>query len=218
MTQRSWAIVINLLASSLSSAQQVPLTVNFKMTDVDFKPSAGVPVRLVTGVGKGWQGANSGNRFVTADNGEAHFTTTGILDKQWCMQPFFNFSIPVRMRHMMIAVELEQILPLDDRGKQLIKQFLYTMDIYSNAAGSSTADFVDLYDRDRQGQFTERIPRAPSSPGTPAWKLAELGGMVLQGAGYKPWDFSLNPDVDDPAGKRWMLKLGLMRQSPPMRR
>ncbi len=209
--------MLYLLAMNFANAQ-VPLDVDFKLTDLEYAPLAGVPVRLVFGAGKDWQGADAGNRIVTADNGEARFTTTAFIEREWRTTSFFFVPVPGRVNHLMIAAELERSLPLDDQGKQWSARFLHTMDIYSYGDGHCvTNEFMNLYRKDESGCFAQPVPRAPlpaGSPGT-AWKVPELGNQLLWGMGYKPSNFSLRPDA---SGQGWTLKLAIARLPLPVRR
>jgi hypothetical protein len=61
----------------------VPLDVEFKLTDREYRPLAGVPLRLVLGI-EDWQAADAGVRIVTGEDGAARFTTQAVIDRsQW---------------------------------------------------------------------------------------------------------------------------------------
>ncbi len=49
--------------------RHVPLAVTFKLTDPDYKPLSGVPIRLVFPCDKNWQDPDAGYRFVTDAKG-----------------------------------------------------------------------------------------------------------------------------------------------------
>src|SRR5579872_6398160 len=85
-----------ILAIALGRAQPVPLNVEFKLTDLEYKPLSGQPVRLVFGAAKDWQTPNAGNRLVTDANGQATFTTQALIDRRWTSVPvgFTGISRP----------------------------------------------------------------------------------------------------------------------------
>jgi hypothetical protein len=90
------------LVSSVSiDAQTVPVDVAFKMTELEKpdRPLAGVPVRLVLGEMFNWQGLTAGHRFVTS------------LWPEWAPYAMTGLSFPRRSDHVMIAAELEQLIP-----------------------------------------------------------------------------------------------------------
>jgi hypothetical protein len=62
-------VAIALFLPAIARSQAVTLDVSFRLTDLDYKPLRGVPVRLVFGSDPDWQGANSGHRFVTDASG-----------------------------------------------------------------------------------------------------------------------------------------------------
>jgi hypothetical protein len=208
-----------LMAFTLFSAkaQPVPLDVNFKMIDIENKPLAGVPVRLVFGSGPEWQSPNAGNRFVTDAKGEAHFTTKVVIERRWQSQNvgFTPLSVPIRTDHVRVAAELEQKFPVDTGEGYRSIQMLLTMDIDCNRDGDcSTHDFTAIYLPDATGRFARRPERFQSYE---AWRIEEFGGLVMWGLGYKAADFLMTADPDHPDGKR-TLQLAFKRQPLPVRR
>jgi hypothetical protein len=201
-----------ILAITLVRAQPVALDVQFKLTDTDYKPLAGQPVRLVFAAGKDWQSPNSGNRFVTDANGEAVFTTKVEVDRRWTSVPIgiTGLSKPVRADYLQIAAELEQVLPGVDAGKDLTLHRLYKMDVDVLPGGDcATSGFTEVYLPDAQGRFTSLVPRSGMA-------IPNSGGLVLTGDAYQTWDHQLAP-VDE-AKTHWKLKLAFKRFPPPVRR
>jgi hypothetical protein len=195
-----------LMLPFLALAQPAKLEVHFKLTDVDYHPVTGVPVRLVLGTRQDWQEPGSGNRFVTDPNGEAVFTTAATVDKRWRGQNvgFTGLSIPYRADHLAIAAELE---PAGAEGKYT---WLYTMNVYCKGGDCSTDDIEDVYSKDSQGRFTRKAERVNGD-----WKMPELRGLVLTGAGYQSWNSLL---TFDDSRKVWKLTLAFKRSPPPVRR
>lgn len=207
-----------LMAFTLFSAkaQPVPLDVSFKMIDVENKPLASVPVRLVFGAGPDWQNPNAGNRFLTDANGQARFTTNVIIEKRWQSKNvgFTPLSVPIRTDHVMVAAELEQKIPVDTEGYRSF-QVLLTMDIDCSGDGQcSTHDFTAIYLPDATGRFTRRPERFQSYE---AWKIEEFGGKVMWGIGYRAADFTMETYPGHPDGKR-TLQLAFKRQPLPVRK
>jgi hypothetical protein len=211
-------LVLALGASFAMSAQSIVLDVSFKLTDVDNKPLAGVPVRLVFSGAPDWQSPTAGNKIVTGAKGEAAFTTNASLDKKWQMEPigFTGISKPIRTDHLMVAAELERQFPLGPNGELQTFQWVHTMDIYCKGSGDcATQGILAIYAKDAQGRFT----RAAEQVGRPpAWKFPELGGMLLTGEGYNPGNFLLERGNADAQHQRWLLKLGFVKQPTPVRR
>jgi hypothetical protein len=103
----------------------VPLDVEFKLTDREYRPLAGVPLRLVLGI-EDWQAADAGVRIVTGEDGAARFTTQAVIDRRWqCTNVGFTpFSIPKRVDHISIAAELQFVVPRKE-GEDTIHHWLY---------------------------------------------------------------------------------------------
>jgi hypothetical protein len=199
----------------MARAQTVSIDVEFKFTDLDYKPLPRENMRVVFGAAQGWQNPDSGHKFVTDEKGEARFTTTGLVDKRWRSKPvgFTPFSVPVRTEHMMIAAELEHKLQLTKDGEVRVFHWVHTMDIDCTQGECATTDFTALYTPDATGRFTQQPPRYGAQ--NDGWKIPELKGMVLAGMGYQPWDFLMTPNPADPEHKR-KLKLAFKRFPPPV--
>ena len=210
--------MLALLSAFPIYGQTVTVDVEFKMTELEKPDSrlAGVPVRLVLGEVADWQGPNAGHRFVTDAQGEARFSMAGMVDRRWRMVPYAmtGLSFPRRMDHILVAAELEQLIPTPGREYRHL-QWLHTMDMDCYDPDTcATSDISAVYTRDGQGWFTRRGQLGPSVRNMPGGLIMpELGGMVLAGPGYKAADFSLNPESQD--RKRWKVKLWLQRKPPP---
>ena len=205
-----WRIIL-IFAAALGKAQTVPLEVDFQLTDLEYKPLAGQPVRLIFGEGQDWQAPNVGYRVITAEDGKAHFTANVALERRWrwVNVGFTPFSVPRRTDHLQIAAELEQVIPSAPGGKDIALHVLYRMDVDRFSEGScSTHGFVGMYTPDGAGRFTNPVP--PTGLTVP-----NSGGMVLRGEGYTPWDYMLEPA--DRAGE-WKIKLAFKRYPAPVRR
>jgi hypothetical protein len=196
-----------LLLSSIvskASAQPVIVEVNFKLTDLNYKPLSNTPVRLVFGSDKDWQSPTAGQQFVTDAKGEARLTANVVFDKQLKKMPT-NFvssllSAPQQTDHIVVGVELEY----------MEFHWLYTVEIFHFRAGTDMLGEVAIYSRDEQGRFTRKAERKGSD-----WIIADLRGLVATTPGYEPWNFALEAD---PSGKRWQLKLAFKKFPPPVRR
>jgi hypothetical protein len=57
----------------------VALSVEFKLTGLEYRPLPKAPVRLVLGTPPDWQSASAGHRFVTDAEGTHRFTTSTVL-------------------------------------------------------------------------------------------------------------------------------------------
>ena len=209
------------LLSALSIyGQTATVDVDFKMIEFERAdhPLPGVPVRLVLGEINDWQGANSGHRFVTDAQGEAHFSTQGLVDRRWVMVPFgmSGVSIPRRVDHITVAAELERLIP-STSGEYRHFQWLFTMYIqrYSDDT-CATSDINGVYSRDAKGRFTRQGAWVSSGNGPPDLKMPELNGMLLTGPGYKASDYFLTPIGTD--RKHWKVRLTLHRKPLPVMR
>lgn len=201
-------------------AQTVTIDVDFKLTALESdKGIPSVPVRLVLGAARDWQDPNAGNRFVTDANGQAHFVASGVIDQRWRTVPYAmtGLSLPKRADHIMVAAELEQLVP-QTTGKNDRVQWLHTLDIDCyTPSDCASSDITAVYTRDVAGRFTIRGKSLSTRLGPPAGlQMPELGGMALTGPGYKAADFFLS--TSDPTRKRWTLRLGLQRLPAPIMR
>jgi hypothetical protein len=188
----------------------VPLAVDFQLTDLDYKPLVGRPVRLIFGEGQDWQAPTIGHRIVTADDGKAHFTADVVLERRWrsVNVGFTPIRVPMRTDHLLIAAELERVIPVGPGGADLTLPMLYRMDVDRFRDGTcSTFGFVAMYTADATGRFVNRVPPA-------GYPVPDSGGLVLFGEGYATWDNLLEPSE----GGGWKIKLGFKRYPPPVRR
>ena len=190
-----------------SEAQPVLLDATFTLTDLDYKPLAGVPVRLVFGSEPDWQGPAAGRRFVTDAAGSHRMSAPVVLDTLWRKAPT-NFassllSAAQRTDHLMVAAELDY----------MTFRWLYVVDMARFASGDVMLDRFSVYTPDSHGRFTRRAKQDASG-----WTMADLGGLVLTVPGHEPWEHMLEPDPADPAGKRWRLKIAFKRSPAPVRR
>ncbi|MFZ2068153.1 MAG: hypothetical protein WAV27_19455 [Xanthobacteraceae bacterium] len=143
----------------------VSLDVEFKLTDIDYHPLAGVPLRLVIGA-KDWQSADAGVRVVTAADGSAKFTTQASINRRWNFSDigFTPFSIPFRVDHIAVAAELPFALPKKG-GDDIVHRWLYTADIDRMPDGDcSTDDLDDVYEPGSDGRFSKLIGTNAAGP------------------------------------------------------
>jgi hypothetical protein len=195
-----------------SEGRAATLDVEFKLTDVDYAPLAGVPLRLVFGV-KDWQAPDAGSRIVTAQDGTARFTTEAVVDRRWSFANigFTPLSMPFRADHILIAAELPFVLPKRD-GDDIVHHWLYTAEVYRTPGGDcSTEDLDKVYEAAPDGRFTKLVGTNAAGPNFDT----TIDGWVLSSAGYKMWDFMLSPDETDTTGQHWHLKLAIMRLPKP---
>ncbi|GLR90779.1 hypothetical protein [Bradyrhizobium iriomotense] len=192
----------------------VPLDVELKLTDQDYKPLAGVPVRLVFGTSD-WQVPNAGTRVVTTDDGTARLTAQAVIDRRWNFSNigFTPFSMPFRADHLFLAAELEFIIPRRN-GADAVHQFLYTADIDRMPDGDcSTLDLDKVYEAGPDGRFTRLVGSNAAGPNFDGM----IEGWRLESAGYRMWDSMLTPVKDELTGtSKWHLKLGLIRRPKPV--
>lgn len=208
-------VVAPMAFSRGAHAETVTLEVDFKLTDRDYHPLAGVPLRLVFGAGD-WQAPAAGTRIVTDAEGTAHFTTEAVVDRRWHWSNvgFTPLSMPSRVDHIAVAAELEVAVPRRDGG-ETVHHWLYTADIDRFRDGDCATDDLDeIYEAGPDGRFTRLLGSGASGPNF----AMRLDGFMLHGAGYRMWNYLLAPDAGDATGKRWRLRLGLMRFPKPILR
>ena len=194
------------------AARTVTLDVEFKLTDIDYHPLAGVPLRLVLGA-RDWQSADAGIRIVTAADGTARFSTEALIDRRWNFSNigFTSFSIPFRADHIAVAAELPFVLPKKD-APDIVHRWLYTADIDRMPDGDcSSDDLDDVYELGPDGRFSKLLGTNAAGPNFQAL----VDGWMLSGAGYQMWNFALEPDKADASGRRWHLKLAIKRRPKP---
>ncbi len=186
----------------------VALRVRFTLTDLDYRPIAGAPVRVVFGSDPGWQRQDSGYRFLTDAKGEHRFEARVNLDKQPRKLPT-NFvssllSGPQLTDHLLIGAELEYTT----------FSWLYTVDIYRFPGGDDVLlDGESVWTRDSHSDFTRK-----ASHDADGWRMADLGNLVLTSPGHQPWNFMLQPDPTEKAETQWTLDMAFKRSPAPIRR
>jgi hypothetical protein len=213
------AVLLNVAARKQSPAGLITMTLVLAyplvslvahpaIDDVDSRPLAGQPVRLIVGLEPGWQNPDAGKRFVTDANGEYRFSTQAVLDQRLRKMPTNFVSSLLRRRqrteHLGVAAEL---------GFMTFR-WLYTVDVYRFPDGTSALlDGLSVYTPDSGGRFTTRAPHDESG-----WRMADLGGMVLTTPGYQPAHVTLLPDESDSTHPGWRLHVAFQRQPPPIQR
>jgi hypothetical protein len=194
-------------------AQTASLEVELKLTDQDYQPISDEPIRLVFGVGD-WQAPGAGIRVVTDADGMARFITEAVVSRRWSSSNigFTPFSMPFRGDHIAIGAELAFVMPTREGG-EITHHWLYTADIRRLPDGDCSSDDLDrVYEAGPDGRFTRLVGTNAAGPNFDAL----VDGWKLTGAGYKLWDFMLDPAPDTANGKAWHLKLGLMRKPKPV--
>jgi hypothetical protein len=190
----------------------VPLDVEFKLTDQDYHPLAGVPLRLVFGTND-WQAPDAGTRIVTDENGMARFMTQAVISRRWGSTNigFTGLSMPFRGDHLAVAAELVYVLPKRDGGETTYR-WLYTARIDRLPDGDCNTDDLDrVYAAGPDGRFTQLVGENAAGPNF----TGLIDGWQVASAGYRMWDSML----DRPAGvdgKAWHLKLAFMRRPKPV--
>jgi hypothetical protein len=205
------AALFLLLRGSATAA--VPLDVDFKLTDEDYHPIAGVPVRLIFGT-PDWQAADAGIRIVTDENGMARFTTQAVVSRRWGSTNigFTPFSMPFRGDHLAVAAELAYALPTRDGGEATYR-WLYTARIDRLPDGDCRTDDLDkVYAAGPDGRFTQLVGENAAGPNfsglVDGWKVAS--------AGYRMWDYMLLRVEGSGDGGTWHLKLAFLRRPKPV--
>ena len=188
-------------------ATPVALAVTFTLTDLDYKPLPGVPVRVVFGSDPNWQQADAGHRLVTDAKGEARWVAQIDLEERMKKVPT-NFvgsllSGPQKAQYLRVGAEMTYFE----------RPWLYTVDLYRFAGGDTLLDDTAVYTRDDRGAFTRKAKQDKNG-----WTMADMGGLVLTMPGFEAWNFALDPDPADPAHSRWTLKLSFKKAPAPVRR
>jgi hypothetical protein len=207
------AVALWLSLIGASAGEPVPLDVELKLTDQEYRPLPGVPMRLVFGV-KDWQAPDVGVRIVTAEDGTAQFATQAVVDRRWVFinVGFTPLSMPSRADHVAIAVELPFVMPQQLR-EDVTHQWLYKADIDRLPDGDcSSDDFDKVYEVGSAGAFTKLVGSNAAGPNFDGL----VDGWRLSSAGYKLWNFSLQPSESAAPDKSWRLRLGLMRKPKPV--
>ena len=195
------------LAAAPAFAVPVVLAVTFALTDLDYKPLAGVPVRVVFGFDPEWQQADAGHRVVTDAKGEARWEAPVELQEQMKKVPT-NF-----VGSLLSGSQRAQYLRVGAEMTYFERPWLYTVDLYRFAGGDTLQDDSAVYTRDERGAFTRKAKQDKNG-----WTMADMGGLVLTMPGFEAWNFALDPDPADPAHKRWTLRLAFKKAPTPIRR
>jgi hypothetical protein len=182
------------------SSRQVQLAVTFKLTDPDYHPLPGVPIRLLVCSDKGWQEPDAGYRFVTDANGEGHVTIPAVLDRRWRTMDSSFIGFPMLTDHIAAGAEMEY----------MNFHWVYVVDSVLYPEGTSGLDHFSVYTRDGQGRFTRQAVETNDG-----WIIQDLDGKMITSPGYDPWDFSL---AHDDAGQNWTLKLAFKKFPPAVQR
>jgi hypothetical protein len=195
------------LAAAPALAVPVVLAFSFTLTDLDYKPLAGVPVRVVFDSDPKSQQADAGHRPVTDAKGETRWEAQVELQEQMKKVPT-NFvgsllSGPQRAQFLRVAAEMTYFE----------QPWLYTVDLYRFAGGDTLQDDSAVYTRDERGAFTRKAKRDKNG-----WTMADMGGLVLTMPGFEACNFALDPDPADPTHKRRTLKLAFKKAPAPIRR
>ncbi len=201
--------VVPLVLARAAPARAAPLHVDFKLTDENYQPLPGVPVRLVFGPGD-WRAPDAGTRIVTAADGTAKFTIDAAVDRRWQFRNigFTPLSMPIRTDHVSLAAELEFVLPKKD-GPDTVHRWLYTAEIDRDSSGDCSTDDLDkVYEAGPDGRFTKLIGANAAGPNFDV----NIDGWALSGAGYKLSDFMLEPETTAAGEKGWHLKLAIVRR------
>jgi hypothetical protein len=213
---KKWMALLCLVGgmAAAAHAETITLAVTLKLTDSDYKPLAGQSVRLAFS-GQDWRSPTAGQRVVTDKKGEAHLTAVVAIDSQSKMRNvgMTPFSVPVGTDHLLIAAEMERVLPVNGRDHAF--HWLYTENVFRYASGETSGGYIDaIYGKDAQGRFTKLL-----QPNLNIVHMAQrtdpeqraIGGDE----GYVPTDFGLERDDTDKAHPRWTLSLAFKRMPRP---
>jgi hypothetical protein len=216
---KCWLLLICTLACMTGAvhAETITLAVMLKLTDSDYKPLPGQSVRLAFS-GQDWRSPTAGQRVVTDAKGEAHLTAVVAIDRQTKSQNvgMTPFSVPVGTDHLLIAAELERVLPVN--GHDHVFHWLYTENVFRYEGGDTSGGYIDaIFSKGPQGRFDK-----PLQPDLNIVHLAQrtdpeqraIGGDE----GYVPTDFGLERDDTDKAHPRWTLSLAFKRMPRPVLR
>jgi hypothetical protein len=202
------ALAIGGTGGEAGAEDRVALSVEFTLTDLEYRPLPKAPVRLVLGTPPDWQSASAGHRFVTDAEGTHRFTTSTVLDKLARKRPT-NFlgslvSGAEQTDHLRVAAELGY----------MTFRWLYAVDVYRFPRGGDVLlDGFAVYTPDARGAFTRRAKQESGG-----WTMPDLGGLALTHPGHEPWNFMLEPDPADPSNLRWTLRIAFKRSPEPVRR
>ena len=214
---KCWLLLVGMLAciAGVVHAETITLAVTLKLTDSDYKPLPGQSVRLAFS-GQDWHGPDAGQRVVTDAKGEAHLTAVVAIDRQTKSRNvgMTPFSVPVGTDHLLIAAELERILPVDGHDRTF--HWLYTENVFRYPGGETSGGYIDaIFTKDAQGRFTK--PLEPNLNNLHMAQRTDPEQRAIGGdEGYVPTDFGLERDDTDKAHPRWTLSLAFKRMPRPM--
>lgn len=214
---KCWMLLVCALACAAGAvhAETNTLAVTLKLTDSEYKPLPGQSVRLAFS-GQDWRSPDAGQRVVTDAKGEAHLTAVVAIDRQTKSRNvgMTPFSLPVGTDHLLIAAELERILPLN--GHDHAFHWLYTENIFRYAGGETSGGYIDaIFGRDAHGRFTK--PLEPNLDNLHMAQRTDPEQRAIAGdEGYVPTDFGLERDDTDKAHPRWTLSLAYKRMPRPV--
>jgi hypothetical protein len=135
-----------------------------------------------------------------------------VVDRRWHFVNigFTPFSMPTRVDHVALAVELPFVVPTRDGG-EIAHRWLYTADIDRLSGGDcATSDLDKVYEAAPDGRFSRLVGSNAAGPDFDGL----VDGWKLTSAGYKLWQFMLEPG--EGGGKPWRLTLGLMQKPKPV--
>jgi hypothetical protein len=184
------------------------LEVQFKLTDLDYKAVAGVPVRVAFGPPAAWQSPENGTKFVTGAAGEFTFSATAPIEPESKTRPTnFVDSLTARPEptdHLTAAVELPY----------MTFRWLYVVEIWRFRKGGDVLNNgFTLYTRDATGRFTRKAERKDDG-----WMIADLNGLLLTTPGHDVWSNLLEPPEGSDPASPWRLRLAFKQYPPPIRR
>ena len=197
------------VAATDATAQPVTLDVTFKLTDLDYKPIANAPVRIVFGADKDWLAPGAGRKIVSDAKGEARFSAPVTLERRMKKKPT-NFA-----SSLVSPAQPTEFLQVGAEMEYAGFRWLYVIDVYRFPDGDSLLDGFDVYTADDKGAFTRRAKHEPKGGG---WLMADLKGLALTTPGYDAYDFMLAPDPADASGKHWRLNVSFKRHPAPVMR
>lgn len=198
----------SLEATEPTRAEQVPLAVRFKLTNLEYQLIAGAEVRLVVCLTGPWQTSRAGERFVTGANGEHRFETITMLEARSRKRPT-NF-----MDSLLSRPQPTDFLSLGAELEYAGHRWLYVVELHRfRRDGDMLLEGVAVYCADARGDFTRRATFKDGN-----WMMADLGGLALSTPGHEAWEFTLKPDESDATKQRWMLDLAFKRWPNPVRR
>jgi hypothetical protein len=184
--------------------RHVSLTVTFKLTDPNYQPLAGVPIRLVFPCDKNWQDPDSGYRFVTDANGEGHVTAQVVIDRRW-RKMASNYigsliGLPMLTDHLAAGAEMQY---MDHHWVYINNSVLFP-------EGTCMREYFSVYTRDEKGRFSRKAIETNNG-----WIIKDLNGLMISNPGFDVWDYALDHDE---SSRNWTLKLAFKKFPPAVMR